>query len=529
MPPQGGRGWFYLLPVTFYNRAWRMTALRAIVQRTWPATASRLRLSFAGRVFVLALLLRLLPVLLTARLGIGLDDMFQYDMLARSLVAGNGYRWYAQPDLYTLSRYIQFDLSSVPYDPKGIPTSYRAPLYPAFLALIYALSGLEWRFFAARLAQAVLGATLAPLTYWIAHRVISPPFAAPREREEGKAARLAALIVALYPWLILFPLGLATENLFIPLLALAILALLRAGETGSLRDWALAGVALGLATLTRSIIVGFVPLAILLIPRNRLRGGLILLGCIAALTLPWAYRNTRLHGQLTFVENNLGTNLYLGYHPQGTGTFQFGISLDLVPILDDAERNRRGIEAALGFIRDDPGRVPYLFVRKLGYFWGLEKRPFVYFYSNNYLGHWPDALLALALLGLCLPFVLLMPLAVIGALQPFSPPARSGNTRGAFLPIALILYFSGAYALILAEERYHLPLIPFLAVFAAWGARQVLSRKRHSSQPRSLWRPALALSLIALLLLNWGLELQRDAPKLAAMFGPTGNRMGTDY
>ncbi len=505
-----------------------MITLRAIAQRTWPATISRLRLSFAGRVFVLALVLRLLPVLLTARLGIGLDDMFQYDMLARSLVAGNGYRWYAQPDLYTISHYIQFDLSSVPYDPKGIPTSYRAPLYPAFLALIYAISGLEWRFFAARLAQVLLGAMLAPLTYWIARRVISPTGLKPGTGWE-RAARLAAWIVALYPWLILFPLGLATENLFTPVLALAILALLRAGESGSLRDWALAGVALGLATLTRSIIIGFVPLAVLLVPRNRLRGGLILLGCVAALTLPWAYRNTRLHGQLTFVENNLGTNLYLGYHPQGTGTFQFGISLDLVPILDDAERNRRGIEAALGFIRDDPGRVPYLIVRKLGYFWGLEKRPFVYFYSNNYLGHWPDALLALALVGLCLPFVLLMPLAIIGALQPFSPSASTGNKQGACLLIALILYFAGAYALILAEERYHLPLIPFLAVFAAWGAAQVLSRKGQSSQRRSLWRPALALGLIALLLLNWGLELHRDAPKLAAMFGPDGNRIGTDY
>jgi hypothetical protein len=42
----------------------------------------------------------LIPViLLRAGLGIGLDDMFQYDMLARSLVAGNGFRWYAQEDL----------------------------------------------------------------------------------------------------------------------------------------------------------------------------------------------------------------------------------------------------------------------------------------------------------------------------------------------------------------------------------------------------------------------------------------------
>ena len=41
---------------------------------------------------MIALILRLIPVILARGLGIGLDDMFQYDMLARSLAAGNGFR-----------------------------------------------------------------------------------------------------------------------------------------------------------------------------------------------------------------------------------------------------------------------------------------------------------------------------------------------------------------------------------------------------------------------------------------------------
>ena len=41
--------------------------------------------SFAFRIYIVALVLRLIPVLLAPGLGIGLDDMFQYDMLARSL------------------------------------------------------------------------------------------------------------------------------------------------------------------------------------------------------------------------------------------------------------------------------------------------------------------------------------------------------------------------------------------------------------------------------------------------------------
>ena len=45
--------------------------------------------SFAFRIFIIALILRLIPVILARGLGIGLDDMFQYDMLARSLAAGD--------------------------------------------------------------------------------------------------------------------------------------------------------------------------------------------------------------------------------------------------------------------------------------------------------------------------------------------------------------------------------------------------------------------------------------------------------
>ena len=94
-------------------------------------------LNFHWRIFFIAFILRLGPVLLTRSLGIGLDDMFQYDMLARSLASGNGFRWYAYEDLQRLEPYVNFDLSSIDYDPvRGMPTSFRAPLYPSFLAVI---------------------------------------------------------------------------------------------------------------------------------------------------------------------------------------------------------------------------------------------------------------------------------------------------------------------------------------------------------------------------------------------------------
>src|SRR5512134_102297 len=180
--------------------------------------------SFAFRIYVIALVLRLVPVFLARGLGIGLDDMFQYDMLARSLANGHGFRWYAEADLNQLASYIDFDLSSVKdYDPAlGIPTSFRAPLYPTFLAIVYFItdSGAS-RFFAARLAQAILlGAPLAPLTYLVAKRLfrLSSFEEEERRKTKEKSARLSAWLVAAYPTLLVYPLGLGTENPFFVLL-----------------------------------------------------------------------------------------------------------------------------------------------------------------------------------------------------------------------------------------------------------------------------------------------------------------------
>src|SRR5574341_842571 len=133
--------------------------------------------SFALRIFIVAVVLRLIPVILGRGLGIGLDDMFQYDMLARSIASGNGFRLYAQQDLSLLASFVDFDLSTAKeYDPiRGIPTSFRAPLYPTFLAIVYFISGTGFsRFFAARLTQAIfLGAPLAPLTYFVSRKLFS--------------------------------------------------------------------------------------------------------------------------------------------------------------------------------------------------------------------------------------------------------------------------------------------------------------------------------------------------------------------
>ena len=82
----------------------------------------------------------------------------------------------------------------------------------------------------------------------------------------------------------------------------------------------------------------------------------------------------------------MGYNLYLGYHPNGNGSFVFGPSLDLLTILDDAQRDKIGTQKAIEFIEAQPERFIPLAVNRLGFFFGLEKRVLMYFYGNDLLG-----------------------------------------------------------------------------------------------------------------------------------------------
>lgn len=473
--------------------------------------------NFAWRIFFVALVFRLIPVLFSYDLGIGLDDMFQYDMLARSMVAGDGYRWYAEDDLHFAQQFVQFDLADVELDPRGILTSFKPPLYSAFLALIYFLTGVgAKRFFVVRLIQTITGAFLAPLVYALA-RYFLP--------EKEKAARGAAWVVTLYPMLIIYPLSLATENLFFPLVLGTILSLLKASEKRKLGYFVLTGFLFGLSALTRSIILpvgGLCVLWVWLALRERKSALLMFLTMLVVIT-PWMARNSFLNQRLSGIETSMGYNLYVGYHPQGTGTFQYGISLDLLTILDDGTRDQVGMEAVKGFILDNPKRIPYLALRKLGYFFGLERRALTYFYSNNFFGFVPLPSLIFITLILLLPFVIVSVSAVFGL------AFIRWNKRTALLLLIMFGYIS-PHLLIQAEERFHLLMVPFFGILAAhsWNF-SFLDIKAQFSSPAKRWGISLAALVVLLLFLNWGLELWRDADKLMLLFGPDGNQARFPY
>jgi hypothetical protein len=324
--------------------------------------------------------------------------------------------------------------------------------------------------------------------------------------------------------LLVYPLGLGTENPFFVLLLASFLFLLQSIEHPTASRLLLAGLFLGLTTLTRSVILPFAAGAFcLLLSFHGKRTLLAILAFVLVIT-PWIIRNTILHHKLTGIETSMGYNLYLGYHPRGNGSFVFGPSLDLLTILDDAQRDRTGTEKAIEFIKAQPDRFIPLAIERLGFFFGLEKRVLMYFYSNNLLGYVPlPSLLAISAV-LLLPFVFVSLSAALGLVFLRNKPEH-------MLLILLLIAYLIPHVFILSEDRFHLALLPYLAILAAqfWvnGFTPIKMRWRESQMGKVIVVAALLCAF--LLILNWGFELSRDADKISQLLGPTGNQTYFPY
>ena len=120
------------------------------------------------------------------------------------------------------------------------------PLYDAMLATIFRVFGPDLA--AVRWVQVVISSATVGFVYGIA-----------RELAGRRAARIAAFLCAGYPSLVAFSHYIYSETLFSALLVAGFYLVVRAGDRRRTRQLALAGVLFGLAALTRSVAVYFLP------------------------------------------------------------------------------------------------------------------------------------------------------------------------------------------------------------------------------------------------------------------------------
>ncbi|XXT20608.1 glycosyltransferase family 39 protein [Sorangium sp. So ce429] len=458
-------------------------------------------LVFSAIAFVLALLPRLYVAIAWAREPVW--DGHYYDFGARRIAAGLGY----SDDLV------------VGGQPVWHPWCHYPVGYSGFLGLVYRLFGAGPH--VATVANAVTGALLVVVVHRLARYATTP----------GRA-RVAALLAALSPGLIVYAALLMTEPLAALGLVTAPWLLARDAARGRLiRGAVLAGVALGLTALVRPQSLLCAP-ALALLTRRAWRGpggasaawrrGALAAALSAATALavvaPWTIRNCRVMDGCALVSTNGGWNLAIGAFPRATGRFETLRAGDGCPIArGQVAQDRCWMAEGLKWIKDDPVRWLALIPRKLSFTFDHESFPIGYLGEANPAA-WPEerraagrrvlttshlGLLSVAALGvvalprlrpwralvaqlLALAAVLglvawgvlgdehaFWPLAVaipvIAALPLPGRPANGGVVGYLAFAVASVAL---THAVFFGEDRYHMVVTPALCVLAACALRR---------------------------------------------------------
>lgn len=302
----------------------------------------------------LALLIRLLYLLALSGLAAPPEfDGIGYDMIARNLLAGNG-----------------FVLD-------GRRTAFRPPGYPLFVALIYAVGG-SWAVL--RLVQALLGTLTALVTYRVALLVFS----------QVRLALLTALLVALHPVLVyltglIYPETLSTLLTMLALWLLVRLTTERPARTGLLLAL---GSVLGAIVLLRPGLLVFAVLGMGAVwwaqrgEKGVLVKVLLIPLVIVLFILPWTVRNYVVFDEFIPLATEGGVTFWGGNHPLGHGghvepsvATWLGpnppSSLYGWPELTEKQSENRFYQAALDWILSEPGQFLQLLPQKVARSWML--------------------------------------------------------------------------------------------------------------------------------------------------------------
>ena len=362
------------------------------------------------------------------------SDEVDYDRLARTLAATGTY----QQD--------------------GQPTAYRTIGYPAFAAGVYAASGHEPG--TVHLVQAALDAASCGLLFAVAGG--------------GAVGLWAAGVWAVYPSAILYTDLLMPETLFVFVFLAAAVAWRRSqSPRGSARAALFLGALLGALALIKPqavlLLVAF-PLAARALGMRPARWGLVL-AAAALVLLPWIARNAIRLGRPTLV-TSVGANLLIGNNPFATGGYTTRVPPDMRPTSsEEILSEEQAIEEAATYIGSDPAGFLRHGVRSLAHLaateggmvvWGFHPSP------GESKARLREKMREVPLgdhLAISGGYAVLLLTGLLGLLA-----APRSDLKAALL--ALLGSWIAVHFVFYGGSRYHFPLMPLFAVYAA----QVLAR-----------------------------------------------------
>lgn len=381
---------------------------------------------------LVAVVIRVIWVLLVPTIPV--SDSHAYDVFAQNIVEHGVYGWIADE-----------------------PSAYWPVGTSAIYAIVFAIFGhVYWPIAILNIAFTV---AIMVSTMRVARRLFPG---------QPSIARIAGALLAFWPSLIMYVTVLASELPFIAAVMIAIDAWTNR-EKSMLWRSVVAGLFFAVASYVRptALLLPFVMGLQLLIlrdfPRRTVAMTVMTYLVMAVVIAPWAVRNYQLFGAFVPISTNGGANLWMGNHPGSTGTYT-----DLpkyVDGLDEYARSKVLGQEAMKHIRSD---IPGFLVSSVKRLWATYDRETIAIAWNDSgiekaLG--TSTKLPLKLLATSYWLVFLF-LALAGIVLRFR--ASTSVLNFASDPILLLwVYFTATHAIIVAGDRYHLPSIPAVAIFAA--------------------------------------------------------------
>ena len=360
---------------------------------------------------------------------------------------------------------------------------WQPPLYVWLLRSIYFLVPSD-NMIAVRITHGTIGAIAATLTGFLAYKIFS------------FSPLLPAIILSLYGPFLFYSTQLLPTVTGILLFVISIYFLLLTLHSHSLKHSFLCGLSTGLSSLTIANFLVFLPIAVASIFSNnsvtsRKQKSYItftFLAGIALCILPVTMRNYIASKTWVPISTNAGINLFIGNNPDFENTIIIRPGIDWLNLLNKPFRenvrtpedaDRWFIWQVIKFAKTNPAKFTYNMLQKTLLFLNGYEMP----RNTSIYSYRPKSKLLSVLVwkvgSFFFPFSILFPFFLLGFI---TNAWRSMESK--ILAVFIVIY-SLSVILFFPSDRYRLPVIPFMIIFAIQGI-QWLINSRHNKRKISI-------------------------------------------
>jgi len=359
------------------------------------------------------------------------------------------------------------------YSESGHPTAYWPVGYPGFLGSLF------WLFGTSQTVGAIANLVCAAASFFLVLALTRHIF------QCSRSARLAVVLLAIYPNSIAYTPLLLTETYFTFLMLLGCYLFI---VRRTLPYLVVAGLVFGFMTLTKPqgiFVPGFLALLWLVTSEGWqrrwvvvARTGLVYV-MMACVLVPWAVRNTTVFGELVLISTNGNSILLAGNNPSANGK----------PIEDDpyykkrnfsvedqVAANKRARQLAIEWISSNPKRFLELIPLKIFYAWAPDGEA-EWSYQGDFDRYEKYFYLFRGIRVLNQGYYLLLILSFAVAIFPLCryrhktawPWPLFGYVFCGYLTLIAIVFFG--------YSRFHFPVMPWIIMTVAWAAVHMLETK----------------------------------------------------